>query len=388
MAACALVTACAGTASPQRSALQQKIGSSGGVSATELRLRLYELPQRLGGIVETAADRIRSESRQPAVRRQALIWKADGIPAIYTAALRPDPLAGALDLWVLLYQMESYFESGPGRDAFGARQEVAVAAMKQTVSLAEETATSLYTDRDAFDRRRTEVREFARAHPIEGTFSSRESVLTELAKFSKTGSSGTLAAVGQATETLADISLRLNAYVTLLPKIVRWEAELASEDVTGRDSLGGTLDDIHNIGDAARRAGGFLDDVPGTVRQASVPLGELLDRQRAEMLSAIDRQRLALTAYVTSEREAALAAVAEERRAAMASIAEERAAVLAGLDGLAKRSLEDASGRARGITDHVFWRALVVVAVAALLFGVAFRFAQDRRIPRISNKEG
>ena len=54
LAACGLLSACGSTASSDRSALQQKIGTPGGISATELRLRLYELPQQLGGIVEIA----------------------------------------------------------------------------------------------------------------------------------------------------------------------------------------------------------------------------------------------------------------------------------------------------------------------------------------------
>jgi len=51
LATCSLVSACGSTDSSRRSTLQQKIGTPGGISATELRLRLYELPQRLGGIV-------------------------------------------------------------------------------------------------------------------------------------------------------------------------------------------------------------------------------------------------------------------------------------------------------------------------------------------------
>jgi hypothetical protein len=61
LAACGLVSACGSTSSSHRSTLQQKIGTPGGISARELRLRLYELPQRLGGFVEVAADRIRLE---------------------------------------------------------------------------------------------------------------------------------------------------------------------------------------------------------------------------------------------------------------------------------------------------------------------------------------
>jgi hypothetical protein len=274
--------------------------------------------------------------------------------------------------------MEAYFVNGAGSDAFGAQQEIAVSAVRRMLQLAEETALALYADHEAFLRRKAQVEEFARAHPIDGTFSSRESALTELARFSQPESAGALAAVGQATETLADVSLRLNAYVALLPKVARWQAALAAEDVTGRENLSATLDDVRAVGAAARRADGLLADLSGTLREASGPLRELIDQQRAELLAAVERERVAVTGFITAEREATLAAVGEERRAAMASVGEERAAALAGLDALAKRSIEDASGRARGMANDVFWRALVLIAASALLFAVAYRLARGR----------
>jgi hypothetical protein len=375
----ALLSGCAGTSHPKHSALQQKIGAPGAVSATELRLRLYEIPPRLGGIIENAADRIRTESADPAVRRRALLWKADGIPALYTATLRPDPLVGALDLWVLVYQMDFYFQGGPGEGAFGPQQPIAIEAMKTIMALVDTTAESLTPDPALLEKRRTRIQAFARAHPIEGVFSSRETAVIELAGLSVDEDSGTLAAVGQATETLEDISLRLNAYVTLLPKLVRWEAEVAEEQATGRDNIGATLDDIHAIAEAASGAGRFLGDIPGAAQEASGPIAEVIDRQRAALLAEVERERLDVTAFITSEREAAMAAVTEERRAAMASVGQERAAALAGIDALAKRSIDDASGRARAMADYVFWRALVLIAVAAVLFAAAYRFARGRR---------
>ena len=91
-----LTSACASTSGPKRSTLQQRVGQPGGLGVAELRLWVYEMPPQLAGMVETAADQIRAESSDYAVERRALLWKADGIPTLYTAALRPDPLAGAL----------------------------------------------------------------------------------------------------------------------------------------------------------------------------------------------------------------------------------------------------------------------------------------------------
>jgi hypothetical protein len=372
-----LASACVSTAPSQRSALQQKIDKNG-VSATELRLRLYELPGQLGAMVETTADRIRVESSDPAVRRRALLWKADGTPALYTAALRPDPLAGALDLWLLVEQMHLYFREGVGKNAFGAQQPLATTTVTRMLAITRETVAALVGGPEALERGAARVQQFARSHPIEAGFSARDTALIELARLAE-AESGMLASVGQATETLSDISLRLNAYVTLVPKVACWQAELAAEEVTGRDSLRGTLDDIQAIGDAARRASSLLADIPGAAREASVPVRELLDQQRTEILATVDRERLTISEFITAEREAALAVVSEERRAALASISQERAVVLAALDAMAKRSIEDASGRARGMADYVFGRALILIAASALLFAAGYRLARGRR---------
>ena len=124
----------------------------------------------------------------------------------------------------------------------------------------------------------------------------------------------------------------------------------------------------------------LLADLPGAVREAREPLIRLLDEQRNELLAAVERERLAMTGFITAEREAALAALGEERRAAMASISEERAAALAGLDALTRRTIEDASVRARGMARNVFWGALMLIAASAFLFAVAYRLARRPRV--------
>src|SRR5262249_25528835 len=159
-------------------------------------------------------------------------------------------------------------------------------------------------------------------------FSARDTALIELARLSGAEKGNAFASVGQATETLSDISLRLNAYVTLVPKVGRWQAELAAEDITGRDSLRRALDDFQAVGDAARRADRVFADIAGTVREAGIPMQEMLDRQRDELLAATDRERIAVMAFISAERESAFAALSEERKAALESIGRERAAVL------------------------------------------------------------
>jgi hypothetical protein len=379
LAAGVLASACSSTAAPRQSKLQTQIGK-GTMSATELRMRVDEAADRLGGTLENAADQIRSKSSDPAVRRRALLWKADGIPALYAAAFRPDPLAGGFDLWVLIVQMELYFTEGAGKSAFGGEQPIAVAAIRKMRGLVEETAALISVTPEQLARRRADVEAFARAHPIETGFGDRASATAELAKYFDQQDLGTFAIVGQAGNTLEDLSLRLNSYSTLLPKEIRWQGELLAGEVTGRENLRDTMDDIDEVGKLARRADAVLADLPGTVRSASGPLGELLDAQRRELLASVELQRVALTSFVTSERQAATEMIDQERKAAFEGLAKERAAALQEIDAISKRSVDAAAARAHGVVDYVFWRVLILLAIAGVIVLAAVRIARSPRV--------
>jgi hypothetical protein len=66
-----------------------------------------------------AADEIAAGTSDISVKRAAIRWKIEGVPALRNALFQPNPFTAVLDTWVLTYQMANYFESGPGRDEFG-----------------------------------------------------------------------------------------------------------------------------------------------------------------------------------------------------------------------------------------------------------------------------
>ena len=65
-----------------------------------------------------AADQIQSQTKDPQVQRNALLWKINAISACYRAALVEDPLLGYVDVVILCRQMEIFFTTGPGRNSF------------------------------------------------------------------------------------------------------------------------------------------------------------------------------------------------------------------------------------------------------------------------------
>jgi hypothetical protein len=146
------------------------------LSSVELRARVNDLADRLAGRLERTADRISTEARDEAVRRRALAFKVDAVPAVYAAAYRTDPLAAALDAWGLVFQIRDYVATGAGRDAFGSQQPVAQAEANNLLDDVDALVKGMTTSEERFDGARVKVERWANGHPVEHAFSSRATV--------------------------------------------------------------------------------------------------------------------------------------------------------------------------------------------------------------------
>jgi hypothetical protein len=83
-----LLAACA-TPAPRQDDLARKAGVS--VSSEALSARMQALLPPMTARIEMAADQIRNESSDPAVQRQAILWKVNTIPALYGVPFSQQP---------------------------------------------------------------------------------------------------------------------------------------------------------------------------------------------------------------------------------------------------------------------------------------------------------
>ena len=99
MAAAAVALAAAWACAPKAAHRQTDVMEAGTitVSAAELRAVVNALADRFADQIEETADRIGAATQDPAIRRRALVFEIDAVPAVYTAAYRADPLAGVVD---------------------------------------------------------------------------------------------------------------------------------------------------------------------------------------------------------------------------------------------------------------------------------------------------
>ena len=158
---------------PIETRLMSKIGKTQ-VSAVELRSRVNELAVRIPGIIEKAADAIRETATDPRIRRRALVWKIDAVPAVQRVLLQSDPLTALVDGWVLGFQMLHYYAAQSGADLLGSSQSLAVQACRQSLAELDGVVNKVARTPDVIPQVRGYWEEWARQHPLEGNYLTRE----------------------------------------------------------------------------------------------------------------------------------------------------------------------------------------------------------------------
>ncbi|HEX5216066.1 MAG TPA: hypothetical protein VFV98_11435 [Vicinamibacterales bacterium] len=387
LGALTVAVACSTKVGQRQTQVMQRSGKVS-VSAAELRARVNDLADQFMSRLEESADRIAADSPDRAVDRQALAFKIDAVPAVYTAAYRADPLTSVMDVWALAFQLRRYVDAGPGGKFFGAQQPLAKEMARDLLASADAVAQSVAIRPEDYQRARTKLEDWTNSHVIEHSISSRPSYAAGAASM-RADERDAFVAIGEATDTVENMSERLNTYAAQLPKLARWQAELLILNLGGEHDLESALGDIHEIGGVARRANDMLGDVPALVNQAVAPIRDLTATERQTVLDAVNTQRLQTLDYVTaaqrqtlefvtSERLATIAALREERIATIAAMQAERVTIAAALevarvetlkevDAIRIRTVEASVVGLKDTLDYFLWRVAPVLAVLMLL---------------------
>jgi hypothetical protein len=335
-------------------------------SLQELRASQDVLAIQVPGTIEVAADAVAAATTDSQLRRRALLWKIELVPAFYQALLNADPLAGVLDAWALSVQLEAYLETGPGSSWLGPAQPIALQGAHKVRSEIEVMARQVAKSPGGFQKARAYVEGWAKAHPIDGSLASRPSILTELAaEASKASDISVFQVVGDLPATVNDIAQRLDIYAAYLPKAGRWQAALMVDELSDRTEAQRVVATLQSVEKLTERTNLLLS--PETLRAALDTASAEVRRERLAALASVDEQRTETLAYLTREREAGVAALDAQRRDVMADMDRQRTALLQQLDALRKQSFSDADGVAsRVILKGALATALLLVLAAGL----------------------
>jgi hypothetical protein len=357
-----------------------------------LKGHLQEYSVTFAADVDLAADAIARQTTDPAVRRNALVWRLRAIPEMRKACFRPGPLVGLLDAWILARQMDQLFTTGAGKDAFGALQPEAVKVSHRAVEAMRDIATSITVSPDArTELERNLVDPWTAGHPLEDLTFARESPIARFAELAP-GRGDVFQSVGTMEDLVSDLTQQARLYLADLPRHIREEMDLLLADLLPPDSVASMQGDLHTSAMAVDRIATTTDGVPALVRSERQAVLDDLNRQRELVVSAIslesERDLGTLTAAITSERGQLVRDLDAQRLATEIWATNERRETVAQLRqeldraaGALQRERVAALTDVRQIVDLVLLR-MVLFVVGAIVLAPIVAHAYVRVWPR------
>src|SRR5262245_53139387 len=149
------------------------------VKPNQIRLRMRSLVEPFTGEIEHSANEIAAGTSDVSVKRAAIRWKIEGVPALRAALFQPNPFTAVFDTWALTYQMANYFESGPGRAELGPAAARAVAACLQMEDEFNQIV-STFTRSNDVTKVRVAAQKWAMDHPVRYAIRDRETTLSRV----------------------------------------------------------------------------------------------------------------------------------------------------------------------------------------------------------------
>jgi len=324
------------------------IGNDGGALSSEraraLEDRLGEFQTRFRKEIAAAAISIERGSDDPNAQLDTLYFQLLIHPYPSDAAFGPDPLTSLLDLWSLVLQTRAFFETGPGREIFGAGTPRMLDAARGLETEIEGIAARAL-DAKALASARGTVAAFAAEYPASWPF-HRDSIRSYLETRSQTvgvawlfdKSLSPLRAIGGLDQTavaLHEISRsadELTAMARELPERMRLQSRILLYEAEQNPGIASSIASLDRVG----RSG---ESLVGTVETLPERLGAELESTIREIESASPELRATIA----------------ELRGALGSLEGSLAAAkgaAVGIEG-ASGALEGALVEFRGVLDDL-----------------------------------
>lgn len=353
---------CASTR-PQTQHLLQK-NQAITISSQEMRVRVRSLARPLAGILQTAADEISRETNDPEVRRAALLAKTEAIPALFDALFRKDPGEALIDTSALVEQIKQNFTDGIGVILNDDEKKVVLDAAEDMKHRLQSVYLAAGASQQEIDAFWITIEEWARKHPLQGSFTVRDSTASLLAASTAIGGGGLGAAISGAQDELADFAVRADLYAEILPRQARWQAQLLIEEMMAERFIAHAFDQVGPIPlsleslpvDIDKERQALIEDF----RREGILAGHWIRAERVDSLEYFSRERQAILDALIDERIAILQSLTMEREALIEAVDSQRAAFALDLETVVASALAETR---RELVDHFVLRLAQLTAV-------------------------
>jgi len=322
----------------------------------ELYWRVIDQSPVFANAVESAADSILALSDDPQIRRRALLWKINAIPAAQSAIFRIDPLLALLDVWTFSVQMTDYFETGAGKNDFGEWQPIAIDACRELEEQFSEIAVELAGDVTT-NRGNEFVKAWASENLIEDISFTRESTRGYWSEVVKEGG-GVVNTVETLTDAMRVMADRMDASYVLALKQARWQAQLFVEDDLAKNP---DIDGMFTNLDRVAEMDGDVSDIALDIDEIEEQFG-LLQRDFAAIVDSINAYWATATRVLEAQRLDMEPLIDRQRKAAMAD-----------LEVMSAKIVDQSISKLRGaITWMILPGVLGLIALMAGPFAIGF----------------
>ena len=349
-----------------------------GMTTQELRAIMNDVVLQVSTGMEASADAIIQASEDPAVRKNALLWKTNGIASCFQAATRHDPLAAFLDIWILNKQSLNLFRQPQPLPLFGDSQAIAVRYCLRVENAMQEILNRIGKE---FPIGEGFASQFATDFPIEDLYFDRASMAAHYTRYLEkiTLPGRDLKAVVSGLDTQIDQMQKLSSmYAEFLPKQARWQAEILVMETLQGDTVTGLLADISRAVDTAELATQVVTEIPDMVEREREVLKTMVSQERLATLEALQRiqqdtlgqlesERVAILEQLKSERVIILQTLQNERQAATGDFTYFGGAVVDRMDRATDLKIERLAEHAYSVSDHILGK---LAQAAMLMLGV------------------
>lgn len=353
----------------KRTEFQKQLEKQGARPVEETRIVVRQLAAPLAAMIEYSADEILAGSSDPRTRKLALQWKTNGIPTLHQAIYIVDPYAAILDTWVLVIQMRNFIDRADLREQLGPWHDVIAGTLDRMEERIVE-AVKYIARSDETPKAKQVVHDWAEEHPIEDHISTRRSALESLSEFIASPSGSAFRAVGSITEGMGDLASRMDVYYEYVPKIARWQAQLAMEEILPPEDLEEMLLALTSVEVSIPRVAEGIEALPDMVDTQRETVVDFYASERDSILGIIRQYVDETYAFVTSEREAALDEVRADLEATILRLESHRDPLLQDAESIGTRlvddALADAMVEARELVDYVLLRVAILGGVGLL----------------------
>jgi len=332
------------------------------MTAAELGIRMSEFGKYFISKTEEASEEIRIQSENITVKKNALKWRLNVIPAAIQSLSILDPVAAGIDIWALCEQQQQFFTYGNGKNLFGKYQYIAIEASTELMDEMEALAND-FRDKKYRSNASQNILEWTKENPIKDLNFHRRSTLDVLAKTLGSEQYSLGSTVGSIAIGVHDIRKQITLYTDLLPKQIKWQAQYELYNFLGDSLIEKSISNIDRVILSTEKISKVIEESPELVREIHLATLVEMDKQRRETLQLISQERIAI-----------LEAVTMERIAIMNEINRERSETLDRLEKISHMAVNETTMFAADLIDKIFWKTLILLALIFIGLLVLIRF--------------